>query len=214
MLSSFQSNNIDGNHYPMRSVDSARADIDNERKEKREYSVYKFCRLEFSGTFLVGIIRNISSGGAEIQCRTPPPVGTIITYEDGWRDTLIGEVRWVDGDRFGVCNFAAADADKLQSGVLEYPYRSVRIASCSNALIWLEHNYFPGELRNISRSGAGIACQFPRRIATGTLASVKVGPAHFRPAIVRWHKGCNLGFKFEQPMKFQEISQLISAIQE
>jgi len=60
--------------------------------------------LHYDGQVLGARLRNISSGGALVECREEMPVGKIVQLDIGVGSLLEAEVRWTKGTQFG-CQF-------------------------------------------------------------------------------------------------------------
>jgi hypothetical protein len=60
--------------------------------------------LHFEGQVKGARLRNISSGGALVECREELPVGAQVQLDFGTGGVIDAEVRWTKGTQFG-CQF-------------------------------------------------------------------------------------------------------------
>src|SRR3569833_1812827 len=68
--------------------------------------------LHFEGQVKGARLRNISSGGALVECREELPVGAQVRLDFGTGDIIDAEVRWTKGTQFG-CQFKEKNNLKL-----------------------------------------------------------------------------------------------------
>ncbi|MDN3645005.1 PilZ domain-containing protein [Pontixanthobacter aestiaquae] len=72
------------------------------RRQTRLIDMYRLCCLQVGNSAGIGVIRNISVGGAQIQSKMRARIGQEVRYQ--WENTapIVAIVTWIDGDRMGV----------------------------------------------------------------------------------------------------------------
>lgn len=185
------------------------AAVSDRRSGTRNYAVYRACRLNQGQNQSIGIIRNTSEGGAEIQTLAQFRIGEEVTYDDPYMGMRNARVVWVRADRIGVQNIAtlqpASDENRSRK------HRAIRFELERNAKIWIHGKYEGSRLLNISQTGASFLLDRGAIDASvGTLASVSFDGWSFRSAVLRWLEGAQLGLKFEKPFTLTELSALLS----
>ena len=175
----------------------------------RNYAVYRACRILRGSSQAIGIIRNTSEGGAEIQVAASFAVGEDIMYDDAHMGTLSARIVWARGDRIGVENIAVFP----NGHGARRQHRAIRFDVGRTAKIWIGDRFETAHLQNISQTGAcflfdrgGIDARF------GALASISIGGRAFRSSVLRWNRDAYAGFKFEAPYTLSELSDLLSEL--
>lgn len=192
-----------GRDEPTREVDR--------RARARNYAVYRACRILRRSTQTIGIIRNTSDGGAEIQISGPFEIGEEITYDDAHMGTMSARIVWARGDRIGVENTATFPIVSGQH--VNRRHRAIRFEVGKTAKIWMRDHHKIAHLQNISQTGA---CFLFERggidASIGALASISFDGRAFRSSMLRWHRAAQAGFKFETPFTLSELSDLLSRL--
>ncbi|WP_294124116.1 EAL domain-containing protein [Sphingomonas sp.] len=80
--------------------------------------------LHYEGQVLGARLRNISSGGALVECREEMPVGKMVQLDIGVGSLLEAKVRWIKGTQFG-CQFQ----EKFNLKLLQQPPKASPAAS-------------------------------------------------------------------------------------
>jgi hypothetical protein len=175
----------------------------------RNYAVYRACRVSQGQDQSIGIIRNTSEGGAEIQTLAQFRIGEEVIYDDPYMGVRTARVVWARADRIGVQNIATLQAVSDENRSRKH--RAIRFELERNAKIWIHGKYEGSRLLNISQTGASFLLDRGAIDASiGTLASVSFDGWSFRPAILRWYQGAQLGLRFEKPLTLSELSVLLS----
>lgn len=180
------------------------------RARTRNYAVYRACRVTRGQVQAIGIIRNTSSGGSEIQTLAPFSIGEEITYEDPHLGARAARIVWARDDRIGVENIATLEGSSEESSNRQH--RAIRFEMEKRAKIWMSDKYEAARLYNVSQTGACLlldrGCVAAR---IGALASLSFDGRTFRPSVLRWHQGARVGFRFESSLTLWELSDLLSS---
>lgn len=189
-----------------RTVGHVTGNVD-QREQRRFTSLFRPCCVEFDGQPYLAVIKNISPGGAQLSTDRPLSVGDVITYYWDSRHRLSGEVVWQRDGNVGVKNVEICeDVCALQ------PTRSVRIPCEILATMWVDGEAKPCLVSNISLKGL---CAFGvEGVDKGKMVTVVIGKFAFQSAIVRWSAYGSVGLVFAQPIRLEQMQELLCAHRE
>jgi len=176
---------------------------EDRRQQARHVTTFRACRVESGGRVHIGIVRNISPGGAQIETKLNLPVGEALSY--GWEGIapIEAEVVWREGDRVGVQNRVPVDGWDVS-----HPPRAVRIPSDLSCRVWEGDTIHRARVANISQTG--MRCEGGVEIPAGTQVTVEVGPLVLPNTTVRWCADGAAGLRFGTPIRMEMLITLLS----
>ncbi|MXO66127.1 PilZ domain-containing protein [Altericroceibacterium endophyticum] len=178
------------------------ADQVDRRNEQRHITTYRPCCIEAEGGAYLGIIRNISPGGVQIETTYQPVTGQHLTYFWDGGPAAEAEVAWCADGRLGLRNITVFhhDAD-------DFPPRAIRIPTDLRADIWIGDDCYNVGVANISQSGL-LAYGLPAIPDCG-LMSVELENDCFPNASLRWCRDGSAGIKFERPIPLKRLRAIL-----
>lgn len=181
-------------------------DHSDRRSERRNYAVYRACRIIRGGQQEIGIIRNTSEGGAEIQVTSPYVIGEEIIYDDAQNGERGAKVAWHRADRIGVehsspLSIASAPASRRP--------RALRFEAGQAATVWTGNQFQRAEALNVSQTGACLL--FEQRLVAnaGSLASLSFDGQEYWASELRWVEKDLAGFRFSKPISVAVLSSIL-----
>jgi hypothetical protein len=172
------------------------------RAEDRVQTVYLPCCLRVGQHCTVGMIRNISASGLMVETTLDAEPGTEIDYFQESGRWCRARVMWRDGRHMGLLNVA-----RVASEPSRYPHRAIRIPTTLIGRIWLGGRSIEVAIANISLNGI-LAFGVPP-LDHGQLVTLKIAGREFANTSVRWWDGGSAGLKFERPVTFRKLTELI-----
>lgn len=176
---------------------------EDRRQQVRHVTTFRACRVESGGRIHIGIVRNISPGGAQIETPLALSVGQMLSYCWEGIPPIEADVVWCQGDRFGVKNRVPVDGWDAS-----YPPRAVRIPSDLSCRVWAGDTAHRARVANISQTG--MRCDGDVEISAGTQVTVEVGPLVLPNTTVRWCADGSAGLRFGTPIRMEMLITLLS----
>ena len=174
------------------------------RSESRHRTVYRPCSIKLAEREVLGLIRNISETGAQIECSIDVIEGDIIRYSDGNCEPISARVAWSDQGRFGVQNLCASRRRPSR-----FNARAVRVGCELPCKIWKENQTWECIASNISQTGALV--RGLREESAGAPITIQIGELMIYNAQVRWAKDDRAGVQFPEAMPMRSIVRLLEA---
>lgn len=173
------------------------------RQQKRHVTTFRACRVEGGGKAHIGIVRNISPGGAQIESKLDLPVGETLTYCWDGIPEIEAEIVWREGDRIGVRNMLP-----VEGWSSEFPPRAVRIPADLTCRVWQGDRMHEAQVANISQTG--MRCEGELDLDPGFQVTVEIGPLVMPNTTVRWCADGAAGLRFGSPMRMAVLMTLLS----
>lgn len=173
----------------------------------------KFLRpayVRIGGSINCVTMRSLSSSGAIFSGISALAVGDLVTYCHDGLNLTDANVRWINGDTFGVENLAA---DSLVHARITqaYPYRTIRIPINSICKIYSRGRELETRLYNLSISGAAI--NDLGLLSLGDLISLEIGNRVFEAVTVKWLDSNRAGLRFSSRLTVREVHALAQSLQ-
>ena len=172
------------------------------RREERVQTVYLPCCLRIGQHCSVGLIRNISAGGLMVETTLDAEPGCEIDYFQESGQWCRARVMWRDGRHMGLRNIAEPAGETSI-----YPHRAIRIPTTLIGRIWLGGRSLEVAIANISHNGV-LAFGVPP-LEHGQLVTLTIAGREFANTSLRWWDGGSAGLKFERPIAFRKLTELI-----
>ncbi|KPP85097.1 PilZ domain-containing protein [Erythrobacter sp. HL-111] len=176
------------------------------RADRRVVSAFRPGCVLSNGRMLLGIIRNLSSGGVMIELDEPIEPGTRVRYFWDETNVIDAVVAWVDGRAHGLEN--AADARPFAN---PFPYRSVRVPCAMRAEIFAGGMCHFAALENLSLGGMRVS---GFKAPAGVLLTVRLGGVEFAGASVRWSQRDETGIRFAAPLTRAQLARILTGMSE
>lgn len=181
---------------------SAKADIAERRKNVRHQATYRPCCVIAAEKVTIGLIRNISDGGAHIEADVQLSVGEKIQYFCEANNCVTAQIVWRHGDAYGLKHF-----EKPATQALPHPARSVRIPCDATARCWINGQLYTVSVENLSLGG--IRLEGLPQLEKGTLITIDFCGTEFGAAVVRWFKEGKTGLKLSTPLTRNLLARLL-----
>ncbi|MEQ8411335.1 MAG: PilZ domain-containing protein [Erythrobacter sp.] len=171
------------------------------RGDNRVKSAYRPGCVLLPGRMVLGVIRNLSKGGAMIELDERIEPGTEVRYF--WDETNIMDavVAWADGRAHGLEN-----AEHARPFDNPFPYRSVRVPCAMRAELWVGGQRRFADIENLSLGGV---CLRGLAACRGALLTVKLGDVELCNATVRWVREGVAGVRFERPLTRGDLARIL-----
>lgn len=172
------------------------------RISERFQTTYRPCCVVADGRIMLGLIRNFSLGGAQIEVDAELEVGAQITYFCELQARVPGKIAWRKGRSHGIQHLEGRAP--IQEN---FPARSVRVPCQVRADCWVNGVCHSVRLENISLGGVrvrGLPDFMP-----GTLASVEFCGLQFELVTIRWSKDETAGLRFSQRLSRETLARLL-----
>lgn len=172
------------------------------RRSERFQTTYRPCCVVADGRILLGLIRNFSVGGAQIEIDAELEVGTQISYFCEMQALVPGRIAWRNGKSHGIQHFQGQAPARER-----FPSRSVRVPCQAEAKCWVNGICHSVRLENISLGGLrvrGLPDFMP-----GTLATVEFCGLQFELVTIRWSKDESAGLRFSQRLSRETLARLL-----
>ncbi|RKF21869.1 PilZ domain-containing protein [Altericroceibacterium spongiae] len=177
----------------------------NERREQpRHVSIYRPCCVQTASGACIGIIRNISESGAQVETPCHAAVGSEITYYWDGGPVIRAEVVWMKNGRLGLRHIA----EERQENGQPFPPRAIRIPTDLPAILWQGYRRCTVRVANISQKGVMVT-GVPSSM-DDTLLTVEVGDMSFANASIRWRDGYSAGIGFDKAIPLKDLMVLLS----
>lgn len=182
------------------------------RSEPRQTLILRVGLLAHERRTTYCLVKNISTAGAQVKLYGQIAKGTEIDLKVGDEDGLAGRIAWVKDAAAGIEFHSPVDAATLLRAVQRIPTTkrrsSPRVTTVAQTLLRTNGRTYPGELRNISATGARIQTLQPIRPGPAVMVTLPDLPPI--RAFVRWHDDTDLGLVFETPLPIQIIAEWVS----
>jgi hypothetical protein len=174
-----------------------------ERRQNERYrSTYLHCCVVADGEMMLGLIRNVSTGGVRIEIEADLEVGTGISYFCETHVLVPGTIVWRSGNSYGVRHL---ERDASTRG--DFPVRSVRVPCRAEARVWVRGACHSVWLDNISLGGVRVTGLPDFR--PGTLCTVEFCGLQFELMTIRWSKDGSTGLRFAQRFNRDYLARLL-----
>lgn len=177
---------------------------EDRRLQKRHVTTFRACRVESGDKAHIGIVRNISPSGAQIESKLDLAVGLKLTYCWDGIPPIEAEVVWREGDRIGVRNLLPVEGWNSN-----FPPRAVRIPSDLTCRVWQGDHMHQAAVANISQTG--MRCEGDLDLDTGLQVTVEIGPLVVPNTTVRWCADGVAGLRFGSPIRMAVLMSLLSS---
>lgn len=179
------------------------------RFEQRHRTVYRPAYIRIGDALHFVTMRDVSRDGASFQGLGDVTVGQEVLYCVGDAEPIVAQVKWVEGQRFGVENVVERIEDLTFNS--NRPYRSVRLPVMASVQLYYLGCRFDGFLRNLSQRGACVDATLIFEV--GELLTLKLGAISIERAEVKWAEGTRIGIRFAQALDQDTISTALKQLQ-
>ena len=180
------------------------------RDEVRSKTIFRICVLE-ADTISIGILRNISESGAQIEVPSNFPKFGEFIYEHDLACAKRARIIWAHGNLRGVTDLEDISP---RSGVSYFARdgacRALRLPVIVSSKSWIGEQAIRGDVINLSQRGACIAHDGGMQVAEHSSGMNKLGQMEPRPISVRWTGQKELGVRFEVPLSITEFANTVS----
>ena len=163
-----------------------------------------------SGEFLC-VVSDVSVTGVSARLFHPLPSDTALHLEMPNGDRLPLETVWEDDGRAGFRFAEPINFDSLLEGRSKWPNRPIRLNLRMPVELSGIGGVFDGELHNISRQGAQVACA--GRLAIDQRLRMKGASLPEVEAKVRWRHGSTYGLVFDSLIQFESLARIAAYVQ-
>jgi hypothetical protein len=179
-------------------------EYNDERKERRVISVYRTCYVGTDDQVQFALLRNVSDGGAQIECDLDVPVGATVYYSLDEVTRIEAEVRWKKEGRVGLSNLSLRRVKDEA-----FPRRAIRLALKHEAEAWVDGRPYKVKISNISQLGARLIGLPP--VQVGKPIFLKIGGIEIHSVTARWVREVAAGVRFPRALSIAELNQILSA---
>ncbi|MXO90657.1 PilZ domain-containing protein [Pontixanthobacter aquaemixtae] len=173
------------------------------RAEERVVGVFRLCCLEIAGGNYLGVVRNISTSGAQIQTDLDLSIGDEVAYHWDGIEPVKAHVVWTRSGLIGIQHRSAFSGFERAQ-----PTRAVRVACELDAKLWINGIEKPFSVKNISVTGLGGSCD--EILSKGDLLTVSVARRIIDSATVRWCNSGRFGIEFRTPLALQKAMDILA----
>ena len=179
------------------------------RDGDRQLTISRAARItSLQGQEQLGIIRNVSVGGAMIEAHTVAAIGDRLFIEARGCERMSGRVVWSNALRHGVAfdhplgekslgKFAATGAGVQLD-------RAPRFNLDMEARLRVARTWHDVRLCDLSQGGAKIDC--PAVPTEDEPVVLRIADLGFMPAFIRWRRDDKVGLLFAKPLPFTMLS--------
>lgn len=178
------------------------APVIERRARARHQTTYRPCCVVGSGKISMGLMRNHSIDGAQIEVDTNVSVGDEISYFWEAETSISARVVWREGKTIGVENLLKASINKET-----FPPRSVRVPCSAEARCWIRGEIHTAMVENISLGGMRLRGLPP--IGVGTHMTIEFCGIELCFAAARWSEGRSVGVRFAERLTRETLAQLL-----
>jgi hypothetical protein len=167
------------------------------RDSDRHLTLFRVGSMTIEDRRELCLIKNISAGGMLIRAYCPIRVDTPLAIELKCGESVLGTVRWVEGDNVGIAFNQPVDVVELLTSSMEGPRpRMPRIEVDCLASIRQGANVYRVHARDVSQGGIKLAVASPLLI--GGEVVVSLPGLEPQPGTVRWQDGECYGITFNR----------------
>lgn len=173
------------------------------RLTERSCTIYKPARIDLDGRSYLGLMTDISAGGAGLACPVVPAPGSIVSVGTG-DDPLRGAiVVWGSEGRFGV-RFDQQGGQLFP--VPAHPYRCVRVPTDIAASMFV--NGVRRRVRIANISPRGISLESDAELRPGTIVSLEACGQALDNVTIRWSRDGRLGARLPLQVKLPVVQRI------
>lgn len=183
--------------------------ISDRRTDQRHRTVFRPAYIRIGNALHFVTMRDVSHEGASFQGLGGLMIGEEVFYCVGDSEPILAQVKWLDGETFGVENVVDRIDDLTFSS--KKSYRSVRLPVTALVQIYYLGCRFDGLLRNLSQTGACIDADI--FFTPGELLTLQIGGVSMECAEVKWVEGTRTGIRFSQFLDRETISYALKQLQ-
>lgn len=196
---------------PVAKLENSGAVPRERRSQKRQRMVLRVGLLSDGRRTSFCLVNNISPTGVRVKLYASIASGSDVTLRVGDEAPVAGRVAWVRDAAAGIEFANALDPGALLRVTQKLPpssrRSSPRVKTVAKVLLRTGGRSYPGELRDISTSGAKIQVQ--RRVQLGPSVMITLPGMPPVRSFVRWIADQELGLMFEAPLPIQLIARWI-----
>lgn len=174
------------------------------RLSERSCTIYKPARIDLDGRSYLGLMTDISAGGAGLTCPVVPRPGSIVHLATGDDPLRRATVVWGSGDHFGV-RFDE-ESTRLFS-VPGHTYRSVRVPTDISAALYVNGVRRRARITNVSPRG--VAFESDAQLVAGAIISLEAGGQALENVTIRWSREGQLGARLPVQVKLPVLQRLV-----
>lgn len=174
------------------------------RKSSRHRAAFRRCCIVRDGDSALGLMRNFSSNGAQIETDLKVSVGDEISYFWEVRSCERARVVWIKRNVIGL-EHVPADAPLKSS---PYPKRELRIACEAQAQCMLAGKSVPVTVENISAQG--ICVRGLPALDRKTRVQIELGGRKLPPAKLCWQSEGSTGFSLSARVSVKDLARLLT----
>lgn len=180
-------------------------EITDLRAGQRSCTVFKPARIDLDGKPFLGMMTDVSAGGAGLLCPGAPSPGSVVYLATGDDPLRRATVVWRSEENFGVsfddCSSAVIAADK--------PYRSVRVPTDIPARLYVHGIASEARITNISPRG--LAFESDATLEVGQIVSLEAGGQALENVTIRWAENNRFGARLPIGVKLSILQELVHA---
>jgi len=174
------------------------------RSSSRHRATLRPCCIIVDGAASIGLMRNFSSNGAQLEARIDAVVGDEISYYWPVRSCMRARIVWKDGNVFGLEHVAQGSAAKRA----RFPSRDLRVPCDVMARCWVAGKPHTVTVENISEGG--LCLRDLPKLRHRSQISIEFCGVELSLATVRWQdKGCS-GICLAKPFTHKELARLLT----
>lgn len=172
------------------------------RQETRHVATYRPCCLIHHDQMSMGLLRNLSGGGACVEIDLAMEPGDTVKYFWEEKSAIVAKVIWKDGNRYGLSH-----VNEVVRRQLDFPLRSVRVPCDAEAFVWIGGNRTRATVENISMGGMRLNGLPPLNL--GEMMTICFCGLEIEAASTRWSRDRNVGVRFSKRLSRQQIANLL-----
>lgn len=183
-------------------VDVERPREIRERRSHRRYpTAYRPGCVIHNNEIYLGLIRNLSKGGAKIDLDHDLRVGDRIAYFWDEQKPVVATVGWTDDGAYGLINEHETELFDDTFG-----YRSLRVPCAVDAEVWIGGESHLVKVENLSMGGMRVSGldAWP-----GALLTINVCGLELYNASVRWFRKGEAGINFSDRLSRAQLAMLL-----
>lgn len=175
---------------------------EDRRSEERHDTIYRPCCILCDGKVHLGLIRNQSPGGAQVEVDADLKAGDEVIYFWDYKNSVDARVVWAEDGRIGLIHTADVDPFKHK-----FPPRSVRVPLKGEATVWFNGVKDTVEVENISLGGMSVVDEGV--LDVGTRLTIQFCGIEICDASVRWQGGGRAGIRFAERLNRKSLAKIL-----
>lgn len=185
-----------------------------ERREwQRHISIFRVGRLVVDGRDQLCVVRNISAGGAKIECNNPPATHLKVRVDLRSDRMLDASVRWTRAREAGLAFDTPIDVAEIlreeRPSIRRTLPRAPRFIRTGSVKIMAGHGSYEGAITNISINGIGVRTDGAFAKDEPVIVVIDgLGATH---AFARWQANGEVGLRLNSPLSYKALADWLDA---